>query len=156
MPTGFYKRKSAPIRFIEKIKQGPDCWIWTGAVHTTGYGRFGVKYKTVQAHRYSYELFYHKIYFKDLDVCHKCDNRLCVRPDHLFLGTRTENMQDCKAKGRNTIGEKHPHSKLTNNDVLEIRKMKASGKNYKYIAHKFKITENNVYYITTRRTWNHI
>ncbi len=102
-------RKTASDRFWEKVnkngKQMPhvpelgNCWEWTAVKFANGYGTFSKEGKTVKAHRFSYELHFGAIGLGK-DVCHKCDNKPCVRPDHLFEGTRSENLKDCVAKGR--------------------------------------------------------
>lgn len=75
------------------------CWNWERRLRRNGYGSLSVNYKNISAHRMAYEVFVGRIP-DSLCVCHKCDNRRCINPDHLFLGTRKDNMQDCKAKGR--------------------------------------------------------
>lgn len=86
-------------RFEKKIDKTKGCWNWIGAKHRQGYGNFGVKGKIKLSHRVSWEIYVGKIP-KDMCVCHKCDNPSCVNPDHLFLGSQYENVQDCKKKGR--------------------------------------------------------
>lgn len=86
-------------RFWAKVMKTPDCWVWTGKLMTSGYGVMSVGHSgSIGAHRASYEMEYGP-FDKRLYVCHHCDNKRCVRPDHLFLGTQKDNMQDCVAKG---------------------------------------------------------
>jgi hypothetical protein len=91
-------------RFCVKIALPQDedaCWQWKGAANDSGYGYFGFEGKMQLAHRVSYQIFNGGI-APGLHVCHSCDNRLCVRPDHLWLGTAKNNMNDRDAKGRST------------------------------------------------------
>jgi predicted DNA-binding protein (UPF0251 family) len=96
-------------RFWSKVNKsaGPDgCWLWTASAHPRGYGRFGLRGRTVYAHRLSYELAYGDI-LDGLDVCHSCDHPSCQNPAHLFAGTRGDNMADAVNKGRTARGERN-------------------------------------------------
>lgn len=90
-------------RFYNKIVvDHNDCWNWSGSIGWHGYGYFYVKGKGIRAHRFSYT--YHKGEINDgLLVCHSCDNTRCVNPDHLWLGTQKDNMEDKIKKGRSGI-----------------------------------------------------
>lgn len=91
-------------RFDEKWMPEPfsGCWLWTGALSGNGYGRLSFELHPVHAHRISWMLKHGVMPPLGIDVCHKCDVRMCVNPDHLFLGTRKDNVMDCINKGRRT------------------------------------------------------
>jgi hypothetical protein len=111
---GSRTRRSAPVeqRFWAKVeKNGPTirgelgpCWIWTGLTTSGGYGVIGLNRTTARTHRLSWEIHYGPIprTSRPHDACvlHRCDNRTCVRPEHLFIGTQGDNMLDMYAKGR--------------------------------------------------------
>lgn len=145
-------------RFVPKYKVNAEngCWEWIGAIDRGGYGAINFEGKVRKAHRLSHELFKGPIP-EDLHICHKCDNRKCVNPEHLFPGTRFDNMQDCVQKGRLhpgwTPGMKNGSSKLTDNDVRAIR---ADNRTLLEIGKTFNITEANASMIKLRKTWKHI
>lgn len=155
-------------RFWCKVnKEGPihailntACWIWIGSYGSTGYGRFWDGTRDTSAHRYSYTLHYGEIP-DGLWVLHRCDNPTCVRPDHLFLGTRQDNVDDMIAKNRHRqghcpAGESNPSAKLTESDVLTIRAMAQAGTRQKLIAEQFGVSPTLIEKITSRSVWKHI
>lgn len=111
-------------RFWRRVEvSGPDdCWNWKYSVVTNGYGNFKFGGKTRTSHRTAFELENGQIPH-GMMVCHKCDNRRCCNPKHLFLGTGLDNVRDCINKGRRRkqlFGEKHYSAKLTESQVITI------------------------------------
>ena len=130
-------------------------------MQANGYGRLNYLRNAMYAHRASYVAFIGAIPNKK-DVCHTCDNRRCVNPSHLFLGSRYENMQDAKAKGRLSSGEKHsslltglnaPRRKLTPSQVTAIKNALNDGVPVKHIAAIATVTECSIKKIQSGKTW---
>jgi hypothetical protein len=152
----------ATARFWSKVDKSGECWVWTAFIGKNGYGQFSHESERTYAHRFSYVSAYGPIP-PGLCVCHHCDNRACVRPDHFFLGTRADNLADMRRKGRGSVpprsdrrGERVPGSKLTAKDVLEIRRLAAAGVKQVRLAETFGIAFGTVSGIVRRRTWRHI
>jgi hypothetical protein len=156
-------------RFWSKVdKNGPiiidtPCWIWTS--YTTGEKRaaFSYKGKNVRASRFAWELTYGSIP-KGLLACHKCDNSLCVNPNHLFLGTHKDNTWDMINKGRSRLhkfppgfakrGEEANCVILKKEQVDFIKKLYASGKySQRDLAFLFKTVQQNIWAIVNNKTW---
>jgi len=136
------------------------CWEWQGTIDERGYGKFCFTPKTafrrkMFAHRISYFLKHGNLP-DELMVCHRCDNRKCANPDHLFLGTRAENNQDMVRKGRHSKGEEIRHC-LTVRDVIRIRELHFyEGVNCAAISRMFNVTPTNIHCIVDGKTWKHI
>lgn len=133
------------------------CWEWNRIIRgVSGYGIFVINQKTYYAHRISYLLHFGEI-LENMDICHKCDNKKCVNPNHLFIGTRKDNMIDCVKKGRNFIcsGEKSGCSKLKNNDVEFIRNNCKILKT-KELARKYNVSTKTIRDVILMKTWKHI
>ena len=143
-------------RFWEKVdKKSFGCWEWTAHLDKRGYGRFGVSDgKGIGAHRYSYAL-HNGAFKKALYVCHKCDNPKCVNPEHLFLGTHQDNMDDMVRKGRQRSlkGEESPSCKISQETAQAVLDSELT---YSQTAEKFGMTKSSVAAIKARRMWKHL
>ena len=132
-----------------EVDDKTGCWNWTKTLSNTGYARISRSGKYDLAHRASYETFVGKIP-TGLWVLHRCDNRRCINPAHLFLGTREDNVADMVAKGRQAYGERHGVSKLTATQVAAIR---ADSRKHREIAADYGVTYGLVGHIKRRLVW---
>lgn len=154
-------RKRQQESFLSFTTQIPfcDCIIWEGRQNESGYGKIDLKInskrKAYRAHRISYALFIGAIP-NNLHVLHKCDNRLCVNPKHLFLGTHQENMQDMKNKKRAKAwkGEENSGAKLTEKEVLNIRA--SINIPILKLAQQYNVSKTAIERILNRKTWKHL
>lgn len=163
-------------KFFRNVKKSPSgCWEWVGTFGSTGYGFFYMGphwpggYKGIGAHVASYALFIAHCP-KGLYVCHHCDNKACVNPEHLFIGTAKENMRDARQKGRlptpeqlsQTLkkrasrGEGHYKSNLRSEEVLKIVELSNQQVPAKEIAKTFHIKREQVYKILRGVRWQHL
>jgi hypothetical protein len=133
------------------------CWNWTKYRNPQGYGNLGIAGKHWKAHRLAYTLFVGPIP-DGMDVLHRCDNPPCCNPAHLFLGNDHTNMRDKMKKGRHVVrrGEECGRSKLTESQVLMIRRLRDEGQSLWQIAHQYSTSAAQVHHIVTRKTWKHI
>ena len=141
-------------RFWKKVEKSDSCWQWKCAIDDAGYGRFKGE-KQDRSHRISYELFFGEIP-KNLSVLHKCDNRGCVRPDHLFLGTQVENIQDAVHKKRMAFGSRSARSKLTEYTVRKIKDLYSNGVNQVRLAYRFNVSQPSISLIVRGINWKYL
>jgi hypothetical protein len=152
-------RAASPIdertitRFWSKVDTSGECWEWHGAVSNHGYGQFKLAKRIVPAHRAAW-LLTHGAISDGLFVCHQCDNRRCVNPSHLFLGTHSDNMRDAIAKGR--VSRVQRRDGLAPDTVRSIRRLFDLGTPKKAIARRFGIYPSTVRDILNGKTYRHV
>ena len=150
-------------RFWSKVDKSGDCWLWTASASGPSpkyfYGRIQYEGRRVGAHRVAWILTYGPIP-EGLEVCHRCDVPLCVRPDHLFLGTHAENIRDAVQKGRHRSpslrGEGHPQAVLTESQVREVRRLARAGYHHSDLAVMFSTARTTIGRIVRGETWTHL
>lgn len=145
------------LRFLKYVRVTDRCWEWIGCTNGNGYGTFSYLGKNRLAHRVSYI-----IHIGDIptgkDVCHTCDNIVCVRPDHFFVGTNGDNTHDMMAKGRARFlrGEAHGNSKLNDNKVRNIRDQYARGESMAALARHYMVTPTTIRNVVLNKQWCHV
>lgn len=147
-------------RFWAKVRKTPSCWLWTAAVHGEGYGIFWIRLqgnrRSDRAHRVSWMISHRRLIPKGKIIRHTCDNRLCVRPSHLKLGSYQDNSIDSQQRGRNTAGERSWFSRLTNAKVKSIRKAYGEGMSMVALARTYGVARTTIRRVVLRETWKHI
>ncbi len=145
--------------FWRRVNKTEGCWLWTGAPANVGYGAVYFEGRDQSTHRVSWQLAYGPIP-DGLCVLHKCDIRLCVNPEHLFLGTKKDNTQDMMQKGRNRSnpprGERQHAAKLTEESVRSALARVAGGESQRSVARSLGVTEANVSAIIRGKSWRHV
>lgn len=155
--------KTPTERFWAKVQKSDTCWLWVGHIAKSGYGMAWdvLSQRVVKAHRKSWELSNGSIP-DALCVLHKCDVRNCVRPSHLFLGTRKDNAEDRDRKGRLVkrsapIGELNPKAKLSEGDVLRIRRLyRKRDISQTKLSQLYGVSQAQISEIVLGKVWKHL
>lgn len=151
----FKTRIAASIHCVD------GCWLWIKSRYLNGYGHFSLGGgKSALAHRISYQVFVGPIPV-GMHVCHHCDVRACVNPDHLFIGTRSENAMDAVRKNRfsrthQKKGSAHPSAKLSEKDIPDILNLLRAGKSKVHISKLYGVTDRVILLIDRGEAWKHV
>lgn len=158
IPLGPFDAETV-LRFVShvRVSAGSNCVEWVGAIIKGGYGAMYVNGRQRPVHRIAYAIRNGELPSGAL-VRHACDNRSCVNPDHLLLGRDSDNVRDMvERRGPNIVrGERQGRAKLTDADVIEIRRRRAFGEKTRDIANAFGISNPNVTRICLRHNWKHV
>lgn len=153
------KSGDVTVRFWSKVDKsaGPDgCWLWTASLTRGGYGRYNDHGAAISAHRWAYEAAYGPL-TDDVLVQHSCDTRRCVNPAHLFPGTPATNTTDMVLKGRNVRGERCHTAKLTDDQVVAIRRRyHAGGVSQTQLAAEYGVRARLIGRVVRRESWQHL
>jgi hypothetical protein len=150
-----------PMEFWSQVQKGDGCWEWHGSVSSYGYGIYSTRGRRYRAHRWALEESIGRPLSDGAVVMHLCDNKRCVRPAHLQLGTHADNQQDKTVKGRQAKGSAVGTAKLTEADVALIRQKYRRGAksgewSSRWIADRYGIDQSNVRIIASGKHWRHV
>lgn len=152
------KHVPVAVRFWSHVAKSDGCWLWTGAPDFEGYGRIKVgPRRMIGAHRCSLQLAIGRELTTTERALHRCDVRLCVRPDHLYVGDATDNMRDAIERGLwRARGSSNGRSKLNEQQVLEIRAALSAGARQKDLAEKYGVSRQPIWLIAHGKNWKHV
>lgn len=158
--------KLSIARFWSKVDvtiHAHECWEWKAGLFDNGYGQFKFEGRSTQAHRFAYAFIHGGGLEEWAHICHRCDNRKCCNPHHLFGGSARDNVQDAIQKGRRERavrgkqGERSNWAKLTEDKVRDIRAQYAKGNvTYEILAKRYGVTSGAIGWIIKRKSWMHI
>mgnify|MGYP003559604118 CR=1 FL=1 len=148
-----HSRRSSPVEYVVDDKTG--CWNWQRYRNSKGYGQTMFMGKLWLAHRVAYVKKHGEIP-DGLNVLHRCDNRRCVNPSHLWAGTQAENIADCVVKGRKAVGGSHGRAKLTDDMVREIKSTEWGNMTRSQIADLYGVSRPTISRILLGTHWRNI
>lgn len=135
-------------RYIPEPNSG--CWLWLGAINKAGYGQIRYNKKIINAHRYYYQKYNNITLPYNVVVRHKCDNPLCVNPEHMEIGSHQDNMNDMVKRNRSAKGENHGNNKLTENEVIHIYHSKLTNRE---LADYYSVNIETIRLIRVGKSW---
>lgn len=144
-----------PRKLPYPIEYQNGCWVWRGPRNHGGYGRVHLRGKRYRAHRVLWQGLNGPVP-EGFEVLHRCDNRSCINPDHLFLGTAADNNHDMVAKGRQVRGEAVGTRRLTESQVLDVLERLRSGESHKAISERYAVHPGTISKIACRTRWRHL
>lgn len=147
-------QKKMKEKFNKYVIKSEKCWDWKGPIYNKRYIPFKTD-KLTYAHVVSWKIYKGKIPAGKF-VCHTCDNPRCTNPEHLFLGTPKDNIQDMIHKKRNRYGSNHYMAKLDEKKVREIKSLIELGLTYSKIAKKYEVTPGTIFHIAKGTSWKHV
>lgn len=152
----------ANVAFWSYVQKSDGCWLWVHSKTKAGYGKFIRANEHIYAHRLSWEIHYGPVP-DGLFVCHRCDNPSCVRPDHLFVGTHQDNVDDCVAKGRHLAfrprvhGSRAGSAKLTEAQVVTIRQSYGTnGLTRRQLGQRYGVDKTTIDRILAKKIWRYV
>jgi endogenous inhibitor of DNA gyrase (YacG/DUF329 family) len=145
------------VRFLKKLQPGEDgeCWRWLAGLASNGYGAFSISCRQIGAHRVAFALA-NGHWPSQNAIRHACDNRACVNPAHLSAGTQAENIADRDRQGHNIVGSRHRLAKLTEADVIEMRRRRVAGESCPSLARTFGIGKKHAWRVVNHKVWTHV
>jgi hypothetical protein len=137
------------------------CWNWLLSLNMHGYGQASHKGQRWSSHRLMFQLMHPRMSLVGKTICHHCDNRACINPEHLYAGTPMTNMHDMISRGRAVYpggprGEAHKNAKLNSDKIREIRARHASGEGYRKLGKAFGVDRTTIKRIIQGRQWRHV